>query len=318
MDEGIRGSSGRPPVPPPGAPPGSAPPVSPPGSAPPGAVPGSAPPGAVPPRPPTGRPRPPQPVGDPAFGDPVDLRDRSAAGAFRVPFSVADAFVAMIVFIAGQLVAGVILGVLLAVTGAPPEDAPMTLLALGGQGLGFALALAYLRARRRLSWRLLGPVRPSWLLVAIGLGVGVVGTFGAYTINAVLVQLAGAEAPVEQELLNEVLAGGRATVLAILVAVVMAPLVEEVLFRGLLFQAIRRRLGLWPAALLSSAVFTAIHVEIVFSQPLALVGLFALGVLLAWSFHRSGSLLVPILAHAVFNGVSLTLVVMVDRFSDLL
>jgi uncharacterized protein len=188
---------------------------------------------------------------------------------------------------------------------------------LGGQILGITLALLYLIARRRLTWRILGPVRPSWLLVAIGLGVGVVGTIGAYTINAILVTALGAEDPVEQEVLQEVLAGGRTMIVALIVAVVMAPLVEEILFRGLLFQALRRRVGLWPAALLSTAIFAVIHVEIVFSQPVALAGLSALGVFLAWAFHRTGSLVVPILGHAVFNGMSVLLAIVADRFFDL-
>jgi uncharacterized protein len=257
------------------------------------------------------------PEADPPFSDPVDRRDRTAQGAFRVPFSVGDGFVALIAFVGGQLVAGLVFGLLLVVTGGDVADAPLALIGLGGQVLGFALALGYLRARGRLTWRLLGPVRPSWLMVALGLGVGVVGTIGAYTLNATLVTLVGAEEPVEQDLLNEILAGGRNTALALLVAVVMAPLVEEVLFRGVLFQALRRRVGLWPGALLSSLVFTIIHVEIVFSQPVALAGLFSLGVFLAWAFHRTGSLLVPILGHAVFNGVSVLLAFAADRFVDL-
>jgi uncharacterized protein len=306
----------RPPVPPPGAPGtgGAPPPAWPPYGGPPSSGPPAARPvtpagpswGGVP------------PDGDPPFSDPVDRRDRSAQGAFRVPFSVGDGFITLIAFIGGQLVAGLVFGLLLVVTGGDVADAPLALVGLGGQILGFALALGYLRARGRLTWRLLGPVRPSWLVVALGLGVGVVGTIGAYALNATLVTLVGAEDPVEQDLLNEILAGGRNTALALLVAVVMAPLVEEVLFRGVLFQALRRRLGLWPGALLSSLVFTLIHVEIVFSQPVALAGLFSLGVFLAWAFHRTGSLLVPILGHAVFNGVSVLLAFVADRFADLL
>jgi membrane protease YdiL (CAAX protease family) len=307
-------ASGGPPPPGPGwAPHGGPSPSGPPAARPVGAPvgaagggPGGGPPwGTVP------------PDGDPPFSEPVDRRDRSAQGAFRVPFSVGDGFVTLIAFVVGQLAAGLVFGLLLIATGGDVADAPLALIGLGGQILGFALALGYLRARGRLTWRLLGPVRPSWLMVALGLGVGVVGTIGAYALNATLVTLVGAEDPVEQDLLNEVLAGGSGTVLALLVAVVMAPLVEETLFRGVLFQALRRRLGLWPGALLSALVFTVIHVEIVFSQPVALAGLFSLGVFLAWAFHRTGSLLVPILGHAVFNGVSVLLAFLADRFIDL-
>jgi membrane protease YdiL (CAAX protease family) len=253
-------------------------------------------------------------VSDDPFTDPVDLHDPSAQGAFRVPFSIWDALVALFVYFVGQLIAGLVLGVGMAVTGRVPASTETLAVAVAAQVLGLLLAGLYLLLRRRLTWRILGPVRPSALSVAIGLGVGVGGTLLAYLLNGVLSLVFEPEAPVEQQLLQDILAGGWATVLGVIAAVVMAPIAEEVLFRGLLFQALRRRTGLWVAAGLSSLVFTAVHVEIVTSQPLALVGLFALGVLFAWSFHRSGSLVVPIIGHAVFNGVSLTLALAVDRF----
>jgi uncharacterized protein len=275
-------------------------------------------PPSLPPPPPPGPswppPEPSEPSGqDVPFGDRVDLRATSADAAFRVPFSTLDAFVALLAYFAGQLVAGLVFGIGLAVTGRPIGSTGTLMVAVGAQVLGLALVAGYLLSRRRLTWRILGPVAPGWLPVAIGVGVGVGGTLVAYLLNGVLAALLGAEDPVEQQLLQDVLAGGAATFLAVVAAVVMAPIAEEVLFRGLMFQALRRRLGLWPAALLSSLAFTLVHVEILTSQPVALAGLFVLGVVFAWSFHRSGSLVVPILAHAVFNGVSLSLAILVDR-----
>jgi uncharacterized protein len=250
---------------------------------------------------------------DRPFSDRVDLRSRSAAASFRVPFSVLDGFAAIGLYFAGQLVAGLILGIGLAVLGADLEGAPLLVIALGAQVLGVSFALAYLLGRRRLSWRLLGPIRPSWLMVALGLAVGVGGTILAYALNAILALLFQPEAPVEQQVMQDLLAGGTSMWLAIIVAVIMAPLVEELLFRGVLFQAMRPRVGLWPAAVLSSLVFTLVHVEVITSQPLALTGLFTLGVVFAWAFHRTGSIVVPILGHAVFNGMSVLLAIAVDR-----
>lgn len=270
--------------------------------------------------PPPPRPYPPpdasgaaMPATDEPFSEPVDLRDRSAAGGLRVPFSVADGFVALLMYFLGQLVVGLLLGVGLAIAGQMIGSAQMLAVAIASQLFGLLLAVGYLALRRRLTWRILGPRRPSMLLVAIGLGVGIGGTFFAYLLNGALSVMFDAEAPVEQQLLQDILAGGWATALAMVAGVVVAPIAEEFIFRGLIFQALRRRIGLWLAACISAAVFTAVHVEIALSQPLALVGLFALGVLFAWTFHRSGSLLVPILAHAVFNAISLTLAVAVDR-----
>jgi membrane protease YdiL (CAAX protease family) len=50
----------------------------------------------------------------------------------------------------------------------------------------------------------------------------------------------------------------RARVLAGIFAIVIAPVVEELFFRGILFRSLRYR-GFWPAALVSSVVFGSVH-----------------------------------------------------------
>lgn len=80
------------------------------------------------------------------------------------------------------------------------------------------------------------------------------------------------------------------------VAAILAPLVEEILFRGFLFGGLRTRLSPLRAALVSGAIFGAIHL-----QPLAFPALFLLGVLLALLYHRTGSLWAPILMHFCIN-----------------
>lgn len=81
-----------------------------------------------------------------------------------------------------------------------------------------------------------------------------------------------------------------------LTAVIAAPIVEEVFFRGFLFAGLRGRYGWKKAALISSAIFAAIHF-----QPFALPPIFALGYLFAYLYHRSNSLWVPIILHFSVN-----------------
>lgn len=264
---------------------------------PPGAAPGDGSPRAV----------------DEPFSEQVDLRDPSAAGAFRVPFSVLDAFVALLAYFVGQLFAGLLFGVGAAILGSELETTTTLVVGVGAQVLGLALAVGYLLARRRLTWRVLGPVPPGWLGVALGLAVGLGGTVTAYLLNGVLTYVFQPDTPVEQQLLRDVLAGGWATWLAVIAAVLVAPVAEELLFRGLLFQALRRRLGLWMAAGFSAVVFAGVHVEVLASQPLALAGLVWLGIVFAWAFHRTGTLVVPVIAHATFNAISLGLAIAADR-----
>ncbi len=195
-----------------------------------------------------------------------------------------------------------------------PELVVGLVITIALQLIVFALSLLPLLIAGRPFRRLLGPTRGTGLMWAIGLGVGIVTVIAAYTVNAVFVLSLGDGEAVEQEVLDIALAGGAATVLAILLAVVLAPVTEEIVFRGVLFRALDDRFGMWPAAVLSSAVFAVIHFEVLFSQPLALAGLFTVGILLAIAYHRTGSLLVPILGHAVFNAVSVGLALLVQQF----
>jgi len=81
-------------------------------------------------------------------------------------------------------------------------------------------------------------------------------------------------------------------------AVAIAPIAEEYFFRGLLqsFLAgiVRNR---WQAIGLTAVVFGIVH----FSQPHTILALTALGVLLGYAYERTGSLVPPIMIHAVFN-----------------
>lgn len=103
--------------------------------------------------------------------------------------------------------------------------------------------------------------------------------------------------------LGSLAAGGTIEVVILIVgAVILAPLWEELFFRGALFPALHRRLGFWPAALLSSAAFGLVHVEGLTLGSLYLVvqtGL--LGVALCWLLRRTRTLLAPIAAHAFNN-----------------
>lgn len=78
---------------------------------------------------------------------------------------------------------------------------------------------------------------------------------------------------------------------------VVAPLGEEVLFRGLLHRALRAHLGR-RAFFVSAALFAAIHLYAIHFLPV-----FVLGVLLAWMYERRGSLVVPIVAHGTVNAI---------------
>lgn len=84
-----------------------------------------------------------------------------------------------------------------------------------------------------------------------------------------------------------------------LLAVVVAPLTEEVIFRGYLYPAARHFCGRWPAAVFSGLVFAAAH-----GNVLALVPLFILALVLVFVYRLTGSIWAPIACHAIFNGAT--------------
>ncbi len=86
-------------------------------------------------------------------------------------------------------------------------------------------------------------------------------------------------------------------------ALVTAPLAEELLFRGVLLPALLKRMGPGPAVVLSSAFFAAMHLH----GP-ALFPLFVLAIGFSLAYIYTGSLWAPMLMHAAFNGMNLALV----------
>jgi membrane protease YdiL (CAAX protease family) len=95
--------------------------------------------------------------------------------------------------------------------------------------------------------------------------------------------------------------------------VVMAPVAEEFIFRGVLFTFIKQ-MGYPKLALFGvSAAFALIHG----SAPLAL-SLFVLALVLTWLYEKTGNLLAPIAAHSLFNLIGLLALYYQDRLSQLL
>ncbi len=82
----------------------------------------------------------------------------------------------------------------------------------------------------------------------------------------------------------------------LVIACVLAPAMEELLFRAGLYRFCRQRLGRGPALIISGVVFGAIHLNWASFLPLSIFG-----VLLALVYEATGSIRVPIVAHAFFN-----------------
>lgn len=90
-----------------------------------------------------------------------------------------------------------------------------------------------------------------------------------------------------------------------------APLSEELLFRGFLLASLAgTRLGFWGAAVVTTALWTMLHVGY---SLIGILEVFFIGLFFSWLLWRTGSLRVPILCHAAYN----SLIVLALRFVDL-
>ena len=103
---------------------------------------------------------------------------------------------------------------------------------------------------------------------------------------------------------------GAAVVASVILAVLIAPVVEETYFRGILFRSIRDRHGFWPGALISGVLFGLVHwVPSPWQDAVLLQTIMVFtGIALAWIYERRGSLLANVAAHMAFNAVGIVLI----------
>jgi hypothetical protein len=154
-------------------------------------------------------------------------------------------------------------------------------------------------------WRALGFDRMA-LGRAIALGIGlVIAVVPLVAIASIATQrLLGPEAH-EQELVtlfrettqsSDVSGVGQ----ILLAGVVIAPLCEEFLFRGFFYAVFKRAAGAAASAAFTGALFAASHLNLA-----ALPSLLVLALCLTLAYEATGTLLVPIVMHAIFNGAQL-------------
>lgn len=156
--------------------------------------------------------------------------------------------------------------------------------------------------RYKLDWSALG-IRPLdrsfwwWPVVAAAAAhIGII----AYSL--VLLLIAGEGAVPDQEL-DELFDSRVVLPLAGVATVIMAPLAEEIFFRGFIFAGLIRPFGVYGAMAASGVLFGMFHITS--ADTVGLILPFAIvGALFAWLYHRTGSLWASIAAHLVFNLVS--------------
>lgn len=106
-----------------------------------------------------------------------------------------------------------------------------------------------------------------------------------------------------------------ASVLLVVLTVVVAPISEELFFRGVLFRAVRDRHGFWVAALASAVPFGLAHYVPVPAIDVLLLQttMVFTGLGLAWIYERRGTVVACVAAHSLFNVIGVVTILAVGR-----
>lgn len=101
-----------------------------------------------------------------------------------------------------------------------------------------------------------------------------------------------------------------AMIATMLIGVLLAPMAEEFIFRGYFYGALKSRLGIVAGIVLNAALFAAIHLN-----ESSLPTLFALAVCFTLAYEATGSILVCMAMHSLFNFANLSLLLLSARHS---
>jgi membrane protease YdiL (CAAX protease family) len=166
-------------------------------------------------------------------------------------------------------------------------------------------AVAYAISRTGLPWRHALGLRSIERGTLVPLLLVIVGAVTVFSELYLIIQRI-VPVPAEfEEMLRDLMqiSGTVDLVATILIAVVVAPSLEEALFRGVLLQGLARRRGPATATVWTAIFFALYHVY----NPWQIVPTFFLGLVLGWVVLTTGTLLSGILVHAAFNTLSLAL-----------
>jgi membrane protease YdiL (CAAX protease family) len=152
---------------------------------------------------------------------------------------------------------------------------------------------------RRETLRLAGP-KPAWTTAALA-GLLLIVLSGA--VELILYKLLGFDLFADTRWLMDGLKGPTGLGVAV-IAIGLAPIWEELTFRGFLLSALAKSpLGYWPAASICTGLWTLLHWSYSYA---GLTSVFVAGLALSWMMRRFGSMRVVVVAHALANVVALT------------
>jgi len=103
----------------------------------------------------------------------------------------------------------------------------------------------------------------------------------------------------QENILPEFGGGLSGLLVAMVLGAVVAPVAEEIFFRGFLYTGLRARWGKWAGLIITSLLFSLMHV-----LPGVLVPIFFMGLILGWLYERTGSIWPAVIVHGLNNALA--------------
>ena len=213
------------------------------------------------------------------------------------------AWFAWVGFVAAMLGVITLVGTVAAIVGADGESPGFVVIATLGQGAVFVATAVWFAGRvaKPKAWHFGLRATAFWPAV----GWAALGVFSFYLVSAVYAGLVQPDA--EQDVV-ESLGGDEGTfglVIAGLMVIAVAPVVEEIFFRGFFYRALRSRFPIVLAALMDGLLFGVIHFNFDGAEGLLILPPLALlGFIFCLVYEKTGSLYPVIGMHAFNNALA--------------
>ena len=144
--------------------------------------------------------------------------------------------------------------------------------------------------RSRLTWK--GAIAAVIAVVIVSFIIYPLIEMGLRATGVPMYWTTGQIAPVNQNTMQDMLLG-------IFVTVILAPLTEDTIFRGYVYQALAQRMNKWAAIAWSSLIFALLHIQ--FFGPGMAIWILFFGTASAWLYSRFNSIYPSLLFHALNN-----------------
>lgn len=169
-------------------------------------------------------------------------------------------------------------------------------------------AVYWFLKRHKASWSIIGLRRPRWSDAAYGLAA-VIPYYLLYiaTVGLISLLVPGLNVDQEQEIGFENVVGLLALTMTFVSLVILPPLTEEIVVRGVLYSSLKKALPVLWAVVATSFIFAAAHLPMGGAAgPLYIAALdtFVLSLVLIYLREKTGGLWAPITLHAIKNGIA--------------